>query len=202
MKKIYICLFLGLGLILHSTAATFTVNVSNNVFAPDNFTAVTGDTITWVWINGNHTSTSTNIPLGALPWNAMINQNNTSYSYVVSVTGIYDYQCNFHYTMGMVGHFTVVGSSGIEENASGIKLNIYANPVTRELQVDLNSSKSGMMNITLSDITGREVKVLASSQQSAGEHHMQYSIADFSSGMYLLKVDLDDSKVVRRVIIQ
>jgi len=202
MKKIYLLLWIFIHATITSKATTYTVNVSDNIFSPDNFTVVAGDTITWMWINGNHTTTSTVVPLGALPWNASINQNSQVFSYVPTMTGNYDYQCNFHYMMGMIGHFSVMGSAGIEEIQSGILLNVIKNPATNQLHVNLNTTEKGMYEMTLNDITGRVVKTLFSAQQSQGEHHYYYNVADLAKGMYLLKLSGAGTEVVKKVIIE
>ena len=202
MKKIYISLIIAFTAILNLQAATYTVGVSNNVFTPDNFTVNVGDTVMWTWVSGNHTTTSTNVPLGAASWDNAITQNEPVFIYVVTVAGTYDYRCTFHYMMGMIGHFTATQSSGLPENTAGVHLEIFANPVSKELQVDLQTIKSGEMLITLNDITGREVKLLASAYQSAGEHHMQYSLAGLPKGVYLFKLTLSNDNIVRKIIVQ
>lgn len=70
-----------------------------------------GDTIKWEWDNGSHTTTSTTIPAGAASWDEAINSTSTSFIYVPSVTGTYDYKCIPHQAMGMVGSFTVICNS-------------------------------------------------------------------------------------------
>ena len=201
MKKFYILLIAVFSTMIPSRATTMMVGVSDNVFTPASFTINVGDTIVWMWAQGTHTTTSTTIPVGAQAWDQLLDQNNTSYMYVVTTTGTYNYWCTFHYQMGMVGQFTVEQSSGIGENISGVTLNIFANPVNRQLQVYLKSSKTGMMNIVLNDITGREVRQLASENQFAGEHHFQYNVADLPKGMYLLKFTLGGDELVRKIIL-
>jgi len=61
-----------------------------------------GDTVTWQWVSGSHTTTcngtfpGTSLPPGAAAWNQPINTNSTTYSYVIAVDGEYDYVCTFH----------------------------------------------------------------------------------------------------------
>jgi plastocyanin len=201
MKKIYILMIASV-IAFNARATTQQVTVSDNVFTPSNFTVNTGDTIMWMWTNGFHTTTSTSVPAGAATWDVQINQTNQEFMYVATVAGSYNYQCSFHASMGMVASFTVLESSGISENLPGVSLNIYANPVTKELQIDLNTTKSSVLNLVLNDMTGREVKQLASAQQGAGEHHMQYNLAGLTRGVYLLKLNLNDEEMVRKIIIQ
>lgn len=83
--------------------------MANFAFTPSSFTINLGDTVKWVWVSGSHTTKSTNIPNGASSWDHAINSSsgNTSFIYVPSVTGTYNYKCNIHPTT-MLGSFTVV----------------------------------------------------------------------------------------------
>jgi plastocyanin len=201
MKKIYIILIAVMSAAFVSRAGTTMVNVSDNVFAPNNFTVTVGDTILWMWVNGTHTTSSTSIPVGAAAWNQVIDQNNTSYMYIVSTAGNYNYQCNFHVSMGMVGQFTAEQSSGLNENIAGVYLGIFANPINQQLNVDLKTKKTGELTITLNDITGRQVKLLSSGNQVAGEHHFQFELAELPKGIYLFKVSIGGDELVRKIIL-
>lgn len=92
-------------------ATIHTINVSSNVFTPSSLTASLGDTIRWVWQNGSHTTTSTTIPTGAAAWNAVSNNTNPVFQYVPAVAGTYNYICQPHQALGMVGTFTVTCSA-------------------------------------------------------------------------------------------
>lgn len=87
------------------------VTAANFVFTPSSISAAIGDTIRWTWIGGNHTTTCdgssfTSRPSGAAPWNANLNSVTTTFSYVVTVAGTYNYKCTFH-APSMVGVITV-----------------------------------------------------------------------------------------------
>jgi plastocyanin len=97
-------IFLGI-LFLSSTSfcTNHTVNVQSYSFTPGTVNASVGDTITWQWVNGSHTTTcngtapGTSLPPGAAAWDSPINSTTTTYSYVITVAGEYDYVCVFHY---------------------------------------------------------------------------------------------------------
>lgn len=105
-------IFLGL-LFLPATSfcTNHMVNVANYSFSPADLNVTVGDTITWRWVSGVHTTTcdgthsGTSLPPGATPWDAPINNTDTTFSYVVAVEGNYDYICTFHYPT-MVGTIT------------------------------------------------------------------------------------------------
>ncbi len=104
-------LLLFLGLIFFSSSSFCTnhsVDVANFSFSPAMINAVVGDTVTWNWVSGSHTTTcngtsGTSLPPGATPWDEPINSASTSYSYVIEVDGEYDFVCSFHPSMtGMI----------------------------------------------------------------------------------------------------
>jgi len=201
MKKFYIILISFFAFAFVSNATIVNVGVSDNTFTPENFTITQGDTIMWTWVNGNHTTTSTVIPVGAGPWDQIINQNTPMYMYVPNMPGEYHYQCTYHVSMGMVGQFTVESSAGIGENIYGVTLKIFANPVNQELNLYLKSSKNTEMTIALNDVTGRQVKLLASGNQISGEHNLKYNVADLPKGIYFVKVTLGNDELVRKIIL-
>jgi plastocyanin len=109
MKKslLYILPLLALMLVFSGRAYSVKhiVNVQNYVFVPANLNVMVGDTIRWVWINGEHTTTSTTIPTGAQAWDAPITSSNPVYEYRVNVAGAYTYLCTPHSSV-QIGHFT------------------------------------------------------------------------------------------------
>jgi len=113
MKKILLLAALLIGSVSAAWPADHPVTVSDFVFTPSTVNAVVGDTITWTWLNGMHT-TSTNsahIPAGARPWNRPIDSNNTQFRMRVTVAGTYRYRCNFHFRQGMTGMIVVSAAS-------------------------------------------------------------------------------------------
>jgi len=106
MKRV----FLLLALISSFTVAfgkKITVNVSDFQFKAKTVNAVVGDVIMWVWVNGKHTTTSVTIPAAAAKWNKPIDATHLRFSYTLKVAGTYKYQCNFHFSIGMVGKIVV-----------------------------------------------------------------------------------------------
>jgi len=68
MKNIVLLSALLIGNVSAASAADHQVTVSDFVFTPSTVNAAVGDTITWTWVNGIHTTTSWNIPPGARRW--------------------------------------------------------------------------------------------------------------------------------------
>jgi plastocyanin len=111
MKKFTLAVYamtLLVGMVLHTSvfAVTHTVQVGNYYFNPSSLNVEIGDIVKWVWVQGSHTTTSSSIPGGAASWDAPINSGNQTYSYTVTVAGVYNYVCTPHAGMGQTGTFT------------------------------------------------------------------------------------------------
>ncbi len=205
MKKFYLICLLAVSLMTSSSqthAAMVMVEVEDNEFNPSIFTVNVGDTIMWYWHNpaGYHTITSTTIPSGAAAWNEMIDPTHIAYSYVVTVPGSYDYICIYHSSMGMVGHFTAVGTTtGInEETIPSISfINNYIS--NGNLNVDYALPASTMLNIELYDVIGNKVKTLISNNQASGRHSENFDVAELPKGIYILQLATADARLSRRI---
>src|SRR6516225_7610449 len=103
MKNILSTTAICLLFTLKAYSFTQIVTVQDHVFTPSSFTINIGDTIKWTWLNGSHTTTSLTIPSGAATWDHPINVSNTSFIYVPSKTGTYNYKCTPHFAIGMKG---------------------------------------------------------------------------------------------------
>ena len=92
-----------------------------------------GDTVQWLPLDFPsmvHTITSSNIPLGAAPfdqiWQAPAD---TFFQYIPTHVGLYEYVCTPHILMNMVGGFNVVGNpSSISKIVSDLNPFVYPNP--------------------------------------------------------------------------
>ena len=91
------------------------VNVTSNMFTPDQLTISVGDTVTWTNSQGFH---NVNGRQTTYPSNPESFGNGTgsgwTYSHVFTIPGTYDYQCDPHVSLGMVGQL-IVEDPGSEE---------------------------------------------------------------------------------------
>jgi len=129
MKKVVIILVIILSS-FYSKATIHIVNVwsgyfqfVNSTWTGSDITIQLGDTVQWLPLDipmMMHTITSTNIPSGAASfdviWQAPAD---TFFQYVPQVTGLYEYMCTPHDTLGMVGSIIVLNSTtAIEEHTT------------------------------------------------------------------------------------
>ncbi len=207
-KKIYtfclsVILISAIG--TNANAATFIVHVQSGHFAPTDFTINTGDSVIWMWDNnaGNHTTTSINIPAGAAGWNELINQNAPVYVYVPVVAGSYNYNCTFHASSGMVGHFTVNATTGISvaSQVATLKLNVTS-PANGQLHVQYEIPENTKLSLQLYDVIGNKVRPAYSNSLVAGAYNLAVDIDGLRNGIYLLVLETSYNRISRRVIIE
>lgn len=109
---------MGLLLFMASFAGAQTnhaVAVRSNVYDPASITIQVGDTITWTNVQGVHNVNGSsqsypNNPVGFRSGNAMPPP--WTYQFVFDTPGTYNYQCDPHVGLGMVGEVVVQGAGG------------------------------------------------------------------------------------------
>jgi len=88
-------------------AAEITIDTGNFWFCDSSFqdgvcdtTIQVGDTVTWNWVEGNHTTTECGAdcdnPTATPLWDAPLNSSNTTFSRTFDTPGTYLYLCSFH----------------------------------------------------------------------------------------------------------
>ncbi|HET6402278.1 MAG TPA: plastocyanin/azurin family copper-binding protein [Candidatus Kapabacteria bacterium] len=77
-------------------------------YAPASLTVAVGDTIVWIGDFDNHSLSLMKAPAAAKGFKSI--QSGSTFRYIVSVPGEYDYQCDDHVDQGMIGSFTAVAS--------------------------------------------------------------------------------------------
>jgi len=203
MKKTF-TLFLTAMLagILTSKAGTFHIMVGNLQFNPSNLTINLGDTIVWTWFEGSHTTTSTQIPVGAVSWNEPLNNNSTEFMYIPVIEGSYDYKCSPHASMGMTGHFTVINTSGLAENKlEGATLDgtLLGGD---QLLVRFNLPAQEAVSVRLYNLIGNVVSTLMDNvRQPSGSYEEKFFLPSLRSGIYMLQLQTAKGAITKRILI-
>lgn len=91
-------------------------------------------------------------------------------------------------------------TSSIDKNRSDLGLNIYPNPANRNITADFTVSGNQPVNISIFDITGKLV-LSTSKIYYSGPQTQKINISGLSKGLYILKVDLNQSTVIQKLTI-
>lgn len=205
MKKIYKSIYALLVFSLmanFSFATTHTIIVANFTFSPANLSVSVGDTMIWIWANGNHTTTSDNIPATAQDWDAPIESSSTSFEYVVGVEGVYNYHCTFHQSSGMVGSFTASSTTGIKNvGNTSFSFTVCQNTSDKSIMVKLDTQLSEAADITMMDISGQIVYSSSDFFFVKGELK-RLDVISLPTGIYLVELRSGKLREVKRIIVQ
>jgi plastocyanin len=185
-----------IGVSTTALATIHTIHATGMMFSPNTLTIQLGDTVQWMWMDGFHTTTSTSVPAGAVAWDEPLDANHTTYTYIPSVIGTYDFKCIPHESMGMLGSFTVTPPLGVK-NISDINASVNPNPAKDVVRV---TAKEKISNVQLFDISGRLVRTLQQTNATGSEQ--TYSVTGIASGTYFLQIQAGDKVAVQKLVIQ
>jgi plastocyanin len=165
-------------------------------YSPKSLAVVVNDTVTWVGDFGFHPLSSTTIPAGATPFS---NGSGSSFKYVVTVAGTYDYQCDNHgVTDGMVGSFTasITGINTDEPSNSVLSFHLeqnFPNPFNPSTVIAYSLPTRASVSLTVYNTLGGMVAELSNGLQEAGHHHIAFDGSGLSSGVYFYRLQARES---------
>lgn len=148
----------------HSITAqtAYNVSVSSNVFTPKDITINAGDTVIWTNTGGTHNVNGTQ---GTYPSNPESFGNSVGsgwvYTFVFTIPGFYDYQCDPHVGLGMTGSVTVQNSNAVAAlpvEQDGFK--VYPNPFNDDFIIEMDERflfSHHALRLEITDISGRGV---------------------------------------------
>ncbi len=110
MKKIYqtTLFLLSFAFVPAAFASVHVVNALNFFYSPDVITVNTGDTVRFQWVTGSHPTSSTSGDWASFVF-FPLNASQPVFDLVFNNPGTYNYQCDFHVSLGMIGTVVVVG---------------------------------------------------------------------------------------------
>ena len=183
------------------------VDVSNYVFTPANITITLGDTVTWKWVSGSHTTTSDSTS-GSNTWDSPINSSHQTFSFVITSLGLHRYYCKFHGGsggVGMSGTITVISPTVVTENSKSPKnyylSQNYPNPFNPTTTIQYALPSNNFVTIKVYNSVGNEVATLVNEEEDAGYYSIVFDGTDFSSGVYYLQFKSNNFLRVKKMIL-
>lgn len=77
----------------------------------------------------------------------------------------------------------------------------YPNPFNSRTWINFSMPNSGRAQVTLWDLNGRLIRLLAEDQYQAGEHSLALNAGDLPSGIYLVRLEAADMIAQRKVLL-
>lgn len=85
-------------------------------------------------------------------------------------------------------------SSNTEINQSLDKLILAPNPTSSEINLNFNASENSKVSYTIEDLTGK-ILLKGTDKIFNGENSIKINVADFSHGIYIVRLKLDGDKI-------
>lgn len=189
MKTTYFIMSLSLASVLGINLANATVYIVNaqgttiptDIFVPKTTNALVGDTIKWIWVSGVHTTESISIPAGAAPWASDLNSSTTTFSYVVTKVGTYNYDCHASTPHGMNGSIVVAAATGIPVNDNEHVSSAYPNPFADKIMIEAPHADF----IYIYNRMGQKIN---SVEVKNGQTKVEIDVAELTKGIYLYSI--------------
>lgn len=196
------CIMVYLSLSL-SAQTSQNVTVSNNKFSPSNLTITVGDEVIWTNTEGAHNvnGQKTTFPNNPASFGNDVGSGWT-FKFTFNTAGTYDYQCDPHAAMGMIGRIivnpkTVTSSQSLADGAE--KIHLYPNPASQYVQLIVPVNYAAISSVKIYTISGT---VIDEKGYSGNEESFWYDISSFKNGIYLMEITTGNQRNVLKFIKQ
>ena len=78
---------------------------------------------------------------------------------------------------------------------------IYPNPFNSQTQISFTLASPGIAEVSLFDILGRQVNVIASGEFEAGEHSLTVNAGELPSGLYFVNLQSGNTRTAQRLLL-
>jgi len=87
-------------------------------------------------------------------------------------------------------------------SSNGFDLDIFPNPYSEKVNINLRLESSSKVNITVFDLIGKRISVLVDKQEEAGELTYNFSAKELglAKGTYLVKVKVNNKETTRKIM--
>jgi sugar lactone lactonase YvrE len=119
-----------------------------------------------------------------------------------SADGEYAYVASFNASRV----FRFKAGVGVEERTiakvpAGFELKNYPNPFNSATNISFAIPKSGLVELKVYDVLGREVKTLLSESMVAGKYNVTFNATDMAAGIYYYRLVSDNQAITKKMLI-
>ncbi|MGE0079517.1 MAG: T9SS type A sorting domain-containing protein [Bacteroidales bacterium] len=93
-------------------------------------------------------------------------------------------------------------TNNVENLTEDVKLDIYPNPYQGRVTISYNLEKTSNINISVFDLTGKLVDVIANGTEDSGvkKHYFSATEKGMSAGAYIVKIKIDNTEISRKIL--
>ena len=94
-------------------------------------------------------------------------------------------------------------SVGIADHDANIGLNIYPNPTSGKITIDLDLDQAHSISAEVTDVLGRSVEAVAAKQMPMGSNTISFGEKQvYQAGVYFVNVYVDGKKITHKILVQ
>lgn len=209
MKKYLIFVYLALSATFISQNYSQTnhiIQVANFQFTPSNLTITVGDTVTFQWVSGSHTTTSDSTT-GNNSWDVPINSTSKVFQKVITTPGLHRYYCIPHGGPGGVGMSGTITANaligtGVAESSPVKSYSLgqnFPNPFNPSTKISYYLPEASNVTLKIFNSVGQEIRTLINSRQSAGQYVISFDASVLSSGIYFYRLQAGNFLDVKKM---
>lgn len=185
-----------------SAQTSYSVTVSNYQFSPKNLTITAGDEVVWTNSSGSH---NVDGETGTFPSNPVSFGNSIgvgwTYKFTFNTPGTYNYQCDPHAAMGMVGQIVVNPKIATSTNPITEKdaIRLYPNPATQFIEVQTPLDFGPVALVKIYSITGSMVTLM---EPSGNAELQRLNVSSLKNGIYFIEINSSNKSATLKFIKQ
>ncbi len=96
---------------------------------------------------------------------------------------------------------TAISASDLTVPGKFALLQNYPNPFNAQTTFEFHTVKNGRVLLEILDVSGRRAAVLINTEMNAGNHYFSWDASSLASGVYLYRLQTDESSFVRKMIL-
>ncbi len=173
-------------------------------YSPNSLNVSVGDTIKWQGDFSMHPLSSTSVPTGA----SSFHQGSGSvFIYPITVAGTYLYQCDFHFSLGMIGSFTASVVTVTENDQTSFRPDAFKleqnfpNPFNPATTISFDLPVQTYVSLKIYNIIGQEVTTIVNEDMTAGSYSRIWNASSMSSGIYFYRLQTKSFTDTRKLIL-
>ena len=106
------------------------------------------------------------------------------------------------YIKDIMERFEDLGELKIFDSPSEFRLSdAYPNPFNAAATIEYSIDRQGKINLAVYNILQHKVVDLVDEMKPAGNYSITWNAADVSSGMYLLRLTMDENHITKKVLL-
>ncbi|MFH2096775.1 MAG: T9SS type A sorting domain-containing protein [Bacteroidota bacterium] len=105
---------------------------------------------------------------------------------------------NFYVDTSSGNEGIYVDATGINETVFQVYFNAYPNPFGENLNIEYSIAETAEVELQVYDISGKLMETIISKKQEAGEY--RYTFAKEDNGIYIVKLRINNTSVIRKVV--